>query len=261
MANMTAIMDIARRRGLTVIEDAAQAHGAECGGRRAGSIGHIGCFSFYPGKNLGAYGEGGAIVTSDPQAEKTIRCLRDWGQSGKYNHVLKGFNYRMDAIQAAVLNVKMRYIEEWTEARRAHAARYDKLLAPLGIQTPPADHLGRHVYHVYAVRIRGRDEVQRRLEADGIATGIHYPVPVHLQPAYSDLGFEPGDLPVSERVATEVLSLPMYAELADEQVDAVVKAVASQVGGRTSAPIHSPRVRGSRPEELRMPRPVLGEAV
>jgi dTDP-4-amino-4,6-dideoxygalactose transaminase len=230
MADMPALMDIARRHRLILIEDAAQAHGAESYGRRAGSIGHIGCFSFYPGKNLGAYGEGGAVVTNDARAAETMRSLRDWGQEGKYNHVLRGFNYRMDEIQAAVLNAKMAHIERWTEARRSHAARYDALLAPLGIGTPSPDRHGRHVYHVYAVRVRDRDAVQAQLKTEGIGTGIHYPVPVHCQPAYSDLGYGPGDLPVSERLAAEFLSLPMYAELTPMQVETVAAAVARQTG-------------------------------
>ena len=207
MADMDPIMEIARRHGLVVIEDAAQAHGAEYKGRRAGSIGDLGCFSFYPGKNLGAYGEGGAVVCNDPELARQVALLRDWGQESKYNHVLPGYNYRMDGIQGAVLNVKMNYIEAWTEARRSVASQYDRLLAghPYKRPAPPAN--CRHVYHVYAVELKHRDVVQKLLQADGVATGIHYPVPVHLQKAYASLGSQKGDFPVTEALANRFLSL------------------------------------------------------
>jgi dTDP-4-amino-4,6-dideoxygalactose transaminase len=221
MADMDPILKIAKGRGLVVIEDAAQAHGAEYRGRRSGSIGQLGCFSFYPGKNLGACGEGGAVVTNDAQLARTMRMLRDWGQSGKYNHVLQGYNYRMDAIQAAVLNVKLKHLEAWTEARRIHAAHYDTLLTARGVQTPARGNEYRHVYHVYAVRLSGRDVVRRRLETAGVACGMHYPVPVHLQPAYRELGYGIGDFPVAERLATQTLSLPIYPELAGQQIERV----------------------------------------
>jgi dTDP-4-amino-4,6-dideoxygalactose transaminase len=217
MADMDPIIEIARRHGLIVIEDAAQSHGAEYKGRRAGSIGDVGCFSFYPGKNLGAYGEGGASVSNHPELARQMALLRDWGQESKYNHVVPGYNYRMDGIQGAVLNVKMDYIEAWTEARRTVASQYDRLLAgrPYGRPAPPAH--TRHVYHVYAIELAQRDRVQRALQAAGIGTGIHYPVPVHLQKAYADLGYGPGHLPVTEALANRFLSLPIYAELQSEQ--------------------------------------------
>lgn len=223
MADMDPIMAIARRHGLVVIEDAAQAHGAEYKGRRAGSIGDLGCFSFYPGKNLGAYGEGGAVVTADPALARRISLLRDWGQQAKYHHVLPGYNFRMDSIQAAVLNVKMNYIEAWTEARRDVAAHYDRMLASSGLPRPvsPAD--GRHVYHVYAVEHPDRDAAIKALQAAGIATGIHYPIPVHLQKAYADLAYGAGDFPVTERLAERFLSLPIYPELRESQVAQVVR--------------------------------------
>lgn len=230
MADMDPIMAIAAKHGLTVVEDCAQAHGAEYKGRRAGSIGHVGCFSFYPGKNLGAYGEGGAIVSNDPEIMKTVRMLRDWGQAKKYDHVLKGFNARLDEIQAAVLRVKLKYIEGWTEGRRAVAARYEAGLGGLGIGIPKPPAHCRHVYHVYAIRSADRDALQAKLQEAGVATGIHYPVPVHLQTAYADLGYKAGDLPVTEQIAAEWLSLPMFAELEPGQVDAVIKAV-KQAGG------------------------------
>jgi len=223
MADMDPIMEIARRHGLIVIEDAAQAHGAEYKGRRAGSIGDLGCFSFYPGKNLGAFGEGGAVVTDLPELARRVSLLRDWGQETKYNHVVAGYNYRMDGIQGAVLNVKMDYIEGWTEARRSVAAQYDRLLAssPLGRPTPPAH--SRHVYHVYAVGHPRRDRALEALQAAGVGVGIHYPVPVHLQKAYAGLGYRAGDLPVTERLAEEFLSLPIYPELEPEQAAEVAR--------------------------------------
>jgi dTDP-4-amino-4,6-dideoxygalactose transaminase len=222
MADMDPIMEVARRYGLVVIEDAAQSHGADYKGRSAGSIGEIGCFSFYPGKNLGAYGEGGAAVTNDPELARRMTLLRDWGQESKYYHILPGYNYRMDAIQGAVLNVKMDHIENWTEGRRSIAAHYNRLLADSRCQLPAPPCYSRHVYHVYAIRVADRDRVQRALSAAGIGTSIHYPVPVHLQKAYGDLGYRPGDLPVTEAVADQFLSLPIYPELRPDEVVEVV---------------------------------------
>jgi len=222
MADMDPIMEIARRHNLVVIEDAAQAHGAEYKGRRAGSIGDLGCFSFYPGKNLGAYGEGGAVVSNNAEFAKRVSLLRDWGQESKYNHVAHGYNYRMDGIQGAVLKVKMDYIEAWTEARRSVASTYDHLLDKHRCKRPAPPAHSRHVYHVYAVMLEQRDEVQKVLQAAGIGTGIHYPVPVHLQKAYADLGYRAGDLPVTEQLANQFLSLPIYAELRPAQVSEVV---------------------------------------
>lgn len=232
MADMDAIMAVARRHRLIVIEDAAQAHGAEYKGRRAGSIGDAGCFSFYPGKNLGAYGEGGAVVCNDAEIAQRISLLRDWGQASKYNHVVAGYNYRMDGIQGAILNVKMKYIEEWTEARRAVAFQYDRLLDGHPDRRPAPPTYSRHVYHVYAIEVAERDQAQAKLQAAGISTGIHYPVPVHLQKAYAGLGYKAGDLPVTEFLAGKFLSLPIYAELQPDQVSTVIselqKAVLTQ---------------------------------
>jgi dTDP-4-amino-4,6-dideoxygalactose transaminase len=222
-ADMDPIMEIAQRHGLTVIEDAAQAHRSEYKGRRVGSIGDIGCFSFYPGKNLGAYGEGGMAVTNNPEYDRTMRMLRDWGQESRYNHVLKGYNYRMDGVQGAILRVKLRYLDRWTEARRTHAAQYDELLADLSLKTPVVMPYSHHVYHIYAVRSFQRDRLQAGLQAEGIQTGIHYPIPVHLQPAYTDLGYRLGAFPYSEKVAKEEFSLPLYAELTSTQVDTVAE--------------------------------------
>lgn len=234
-ADMDPIGDIARRHKLVVIEDACQAHGAEYKNRRAGSLGDIGCFSFYPGKNLGAYGEGGAAVTSNPQYAEKMRLLRSWGEKTRYEHVVRGFNYRMDGIQGAVLGVKLRHLESWTEARRGHAATYNRLLAG-SFARPPADRPGvRHVYHVYAVRLQQRDAWRAHLTENGIQTGIHYPVPIHLQPAYRDLGYRRGDFPVSERVAAEVLSIPIFPELNEGQINTVVDALRAGLPARPSA--------------------------
>ncbi len=224
-ADMDPIMEIARRRRLIVIEDAAQAHGAEYHGRRCGSIGDIAAFSFYPGKNLGAYGEGGALTTSNPEYARMIRVLRDWGQEKKYEHRYKGFNYRMDAIQGAILRVKLRRLEQWTEARRSRAALYDQLLAGAGVGTPAVRPGARHVFHVYTIRTAERERYRRLLADRGIHTGVHYPIPVHLQAAHADLGYTAGAFPNAERAAAEVLSLPMFAELTDSQVEQVAAAV------------------------------------
>ena len=224
-ADLDPILDIARRHRLLVIEDAAQAHAAEYQGRRVGSIGDLGCFSFYPGKNLGAYGEGGMVVTNNEEFAHTIRMLRDWGQERKYHHVLKGFNYRMEGIQGAILRVKLRHLDAWTEARRRHAARYNALLAGVAVQKPVEMPYAKHVYHVYAIRTPRRDVLQESLQVRDIQTGIHYPIPVHLQKAYANFGYGPGDLPVTEQASNELLSLPMFAELADQQIEAVCAAV------------------------------------
>ncbi|MET0528766.1 MAG: DegT/DnrJ/EryC1/StrS family aminotransferase [Microvirga sp.] len=228
LANMAAISEIAQRHRLMIIEDAAQAHGAERDGRKAGTFGAIGCFSFYPGKNFGGCGEGGAIVTDDPDLAASIRCLRDWGQAGKYNHVMQGYNYRMDTVQAAALSVKLRFLPAWTKARQRIAARYDELLAGTGIKTPDPAGL-EHVYHVYAVRVAERDKVKALLTQAGIATGIHYPRPVHQQPAYSAAVRGSGGFPVSEELTAQFLSLPIFPEMTDEQIrtvaDTLVKSV------------------------------------
>lgn len=224
-ADMDPILEISQRYGLTVIEDAAQAHGAEYKTRRVGGIGDLGCFSFYPSKNLGACGEGGMVVTNDPEYARTIRMLRDWGSERKYHHVLRGYNYRLDGIQAAILRVKLCHLEDWTKARRAQATRYGELLSGSGVQTPETRPYARHVYHIYAIHTLHRDALQKSLQVQEIHTGIHYPVPVHLQKAYADLGYKPGDLPCSERAANRVLSLPMFAEISDVQLQSVAAAI------------------------------------
>jgi dTDP-4-amino-4,6-dideoxygalactose transaminase len=231
-ADMDPILEIARRRNLIVVEDAAQAHGAKYRGRLAGTIGDIGCFSFYPAKNLGAYGEGGAVTTSNPEHAKIIRMLRDWGQDRKYHHVLRGYNYRMEGLQGAILRVKLRHLDKWTKRRRALAAQYNSLLANCGVQLPLEMPSAEHVYHLYTIRAMDRDGLQKALLTEGVQTAVHYAEPAHLQPAYADLGYGPGSLPEAERAAREVLSLPMYPELSDEQVRIVGQAFEKISAGR-----------------------------
>jgi dTDP-4-amino-4,6-dideoxygalactose transaminase len=236
-ADLDPIRELAQGRGLIVIEDAAQAHGAEYKGRRVGNLGDLASFSFYPAKNLGAYGEGGLVTTSNPEYAQAIRILRDWGQERKYHHLRKGFNYRMDAIHGAILRVKLRHLDAWNQARRDYAAQYDLLLRGLDdghsyrLRTPEAAPYSRHAYHIYAVRSSHRDALQQSLAAEGVQTGIHYPVPIHLQPAYADLGYRSGAFPVSERAAREVLSLPMYPELSRAQIAATAAAVQKHCRG------------------------------
>lgn len=224
---MDAILDFARRHRVRVIEDACQAHGARYKGRRAGSFGDMGCFSFYPGKNLGAYGDGGAIVCNDPGSYDALRLLRDLGQKNKYEHVVKGENCRLDSLQAAVLDVKLRHLDDWNDARRHHAAAYDRLLREIGIEPPRKLHDEGHVYHLYVIEVENRDRVQAALSERGIATGVHYPIPIHLQRAYADLGLGPGSFERTERSANRILSLPMFAELTEDQIVSVVDALAS----------------------------------
>jgi dTDP-4-amino-4,6-dideoxygalactose transaminase len=225
-ADMDPILEVARAHGLFVIEDAAQGHGAEYNGRRAGSLGDAGCFSFYPGKNLGAFGEAGAVVTGNDELHEKIRILRDHGQIRKYHHTMVGWNCRMDGIQASVLRIKLRHLEKGNELRRSHAAQYDRAFEAMGeITTPYEDPYARHVYHIYAIRVRERDETIRRLAEMGIASGIHYPVPVHLQEAYQNLGYEEGAFPIAEQVAKEFVSLPMFPELTPAQIDMVAEGV------------------------------------
>ena len=228
--DMDPILEIARQHNLVVIEDASQAHGAEYKGRRVGSMGDMTCFSFYPGKNLGAYGEAGMVVTDNPTFARTIRMLRDWGAEKKYHHVLKGYNFRMEGIQGAVLRVKLQRLETWTEARRTAASHYDRLFAGSDVATPQAMSYARHVYHIYAVRTGHRQAWQEALLAQGIQTGIHYPTPVHLLPAFADLGYAAGQFPCSEKASQEVLSLPMFAELTPDQCEEVAHAVKKLAG-------------------------------
>jgi dTDP-4-amino-4,6-dideoxygalactose transaminase len=220
-ANLDAICAIARRHSLLVVEDAAQAHGAFYQGRRVGSFGHAAGFSFYPAKNLGAFGDGGMMVTNDKSVAERIRQLRNYGQSVKYCHLVKGTNSRLDTLQAAVLRVKLRYLDQWNAQRRKHADTYHKLLAAFPVVCPVTPPGGDHIYHLYVIQVENRDSVQAALNSGGVDTGIHYPGPVHLQEACADLGYRPGDFPVTEALAARILSLPMFAELTGKQIDHV----------------------------------------
>lgn len=224
-AEMDPILDIARRHHLAVIEDAAQAHGAEYRGRRAGSMADIACFSFYPGKNLGAYGDGGAITTDNAEFAERARMLRDHGRRDKYAHQIIGYGYRLDALQAAVLGVKLPHLDAWNARRRAIADRYTELLTNTDYVTPYVPPHITPIYHIYCIRARDRDGLLKHLKERGIDAGIHYPIPLHLQPVYKDLGYRLGDFPHAEKAASEILSLPMYAELTDAQVDQIVDAI------------------------------------
>lgn len=224
-ADMDPILDLARRHNLIVIEDAAQAHGAEYKGRRAGSMGELACFSFYPGKNLGAYGEGGAVVTSDERYLEPLKQLRDQGQSEKYFHTMVGYNYRMEAIQGAVLGVKLKYLDDWNARRRQHAAVYHRELANSEFRLLEEQPETVSVHHVFPLFTERRDELRAHLQAAGISTGLHYPIPVHLQPGFRHLGYDEGDLPETERACKEVLSLPMYPELTNQEVARIVDCV------------------------------------
>ena len=231
-ADMDPILEVARRHGLVVIEDAAQAHGAKYRERPVGSLADIACFSFYPTKNLGACGEGGAVTTSNAEYARTIRMLRDWGQDRKYHHLLHGFNYRMEGLQGAILRVKLRHLDQWTEARCAAASKYNRLLTDCGVELPIELPWARHVYHVYTVRTEDRDALQATLCAEGIQTAVHYALPVHLQPAYAGLGYGQGAFPQSEKAAKEVLSLPLFPEITDTQIQKVAQALTSLAAAR-----------------------------
>ncbi len=224
-ADLDPILEIADTHGLVTIEDAAQAHGAVYKERRVGGFGRVGCFSFYPGKNLGAYGEGGALVTNDESVYRAARMLRDHGQRQRYHHDAVGYNYRMDGIQGAVLRVKLRYLDRWIEARRRLAHMYSDLLAGTGVVLPYESPHSSGVYHLYVIRTAERDLLRGQLSESGIQTGLHYPVPCHLQKAYADLGYKEGDLPVTEVCARELLSLPLFAELTEEEVRKVAEKV------------------------------------
>jgi dTDP-4-amino-4,6-dideoxygalactose transaminase len=226
-ADMDPILEIAKKNNLIVIEDACQAHGAVYkGSRKAGSMGLAGCYSFYPGKNLGACGEGGAVVTSDEKIDKTVRMLRDHGQSQKYYHEIEGYNGRLDAIQAGILRIKLKYLDEWNEARRKNAKLYDKLFQGIEeVEVVPEPSWSTSVYHLYVIKIKNRDAIQKKLAEKGVGTALHYPVPLHLQNAYKHLGYKAGDFPITEKHAKEILSLPMFPELTEEQIVYVVGSI------------------------------------
>jgi dTDP-4-amino-4,6-dideoxygalactose transaminase len=235
-ADMDPILEFARANGLFVIEDAAQAHGAECKGRKAGTMGDAGCFSFYPGKNLGAFGEAGAVVTNDPELRKQIQVLRDHGQSQKYYHTSMGWNCRMDGIQAAVLSIKLGYLDEANLLRRKHALEYNQAFAGMDdVLTPLEASYARHVYHVYTIRVQERDPVRRELQEKGVGCAVHYPVPIHLQEACRNLGYKEGAFPIAESLAEQFLSLPMFPELTTEKVEYVAGCVGETVGERALA--------------------------
>jgi dTDP-4-amino-4,6-dideoxygalactose transaminase len=225
-AAMDAIMSLADRHDLAIIEDACQAHGAYYKGRRVGSLGHAAAFSFYPTKNLGGCGDAGMVVTNDAQVADHVRAMRNCGQKAKYIHELPPFNHRLDTLQAAILRVKLRYLDQWNEARWRNAALYTKLLTGSGIVTPVEDPDSVHVYHLYVVRTPRRDGLQAYLREQGIGTAIHYPVPIHLQPFYAGNGFRRGQFPVTEGLCDEIISLPMFPEMTTEQVEHVAANVA-----------------------------------
>jgi dTDP-4-amino-4,6-dideoxygalactose transaminase len=229
-AEMDPIVEFAREYGLFVVEDACQAPGAEYKGRKVGTLGDAACFSFYPGKNLGAFGEAGAVVTSNAEWEEKIRILRDHGQVRKYHHTMVGWNCRMDGIQAAVLRIKLQHLDRGNKLRRAHAAHYDRALDSVEeVITPVQAFWARHVHHIYAIRAQDRDAVLRLLADKGIGCGVHYPVPIHLQEAYRTLGYQQGVFPVAERCAAEFISLPMFPELTSTQIETVTEAVKEAV--------------------------------
>jgi dTDP-4-amino-4,6-dideoxygalactose transaminase len=230
MVDLEPLLEICDRHGLALIEDAAQAHGATYYGRQAGTVGRVGCFSFYPGKNLGAYGEGGAITTNDDAIATRVRSLRDHAQTERYRHEELGFNYRMDGLQGAVLSVKLRHLEEWNSIRRHVATRYRKLLGDTPLALPEEAEGRRHVWHLYVVRHAERTRLQQALASAGIATGVHYSIPVHLQPAYASLGHRVGDFPVAERVAQQCLSLPIYPELSKEAQEHIAQILKHATG-------------------------------
>jgi dTDP-4-amino-4,6-dideoxygalactose transaminase len=221
--DLDGVLAIARRHNLVVIEDAAQAHGARYKGKRAGSFGNAAAFSFYPSKNLGAIGDGGMITTSDDRAAERLRLLRNYGQRVKYYHSVPGTNSRLDTLQAAVLSLKLPHLDGWNAARRAHAAAYNERLR--GVTTPAAAADVEHIYHLYVIQTAGRDALEQRLRARQIQSGIHYPVPAHLQEACASLGYQAGDFPVTEAAAPRILSLPMFAELTEAQIDYVAETV------------------------------------
>lgn len=225
-ADMDPIMEIAQKNNITVIEDACQAHGALYNNRKAGSFGAVGCFSFYPGKNLGAYGEGGAIVTQDEEIASTIRMIRDHGQAKKYFHDMEGYNGRLDAIQAGVLRIKLRRLSDWNHSRHENAAYYNELLSKVnGVTLPVEADFASSVYHLYVILVDDREDFQQFLSDKGIGTGLHYPLPLHLQKAYAHLGYKDGSFPVTESVAKSLISLPMFPELTREQIEYVVQCI------------------------------------
>ncbi len=220
-ADMDPILELAEKYNLKVIEDACQAHGAEYKGKKVGCYGNAACFSFYPSKNLGAYGDAGMVVTNDEKISERLVMLRNYGQKVKYHHLMKGFNNRLDTIQATILRVKLKRLDEWNEARRKNAKRYNELLGDAVI-TPIEESYARHIYHLYVIRVKNREDLQKFLNEKGISTAIHYPIPIHMQKAYLDLGYKEGDFYATEKSAKEILSLPMFPELSEEEIKYIV---------------------------------------
>lgn len=243
-ADMDPILAIARQHGLRVIEDACQAHGARYKGRRVGSLGDAAAFSFYPSKNLGAFGDGGMVVTSDISLADRLRLLRNLGQQAKYHHQIKGYNHRLDTLQAAILSTKLLHLDEWNGARGRSAALYDRLLVGLPLFAPQTAAWAEHVFHLYVIRVPEREALQAHLKNAGIATGLHYPVPIHLQPAFQELGYRQGAFPVTEQFAGEILSLPMYPELRSEAVVYTVNAIKEFIDQSVIAIPHPPSSDG-----------------
>jgi dTDP-4-amino-4,6-dideoxygalactose transaminase/RimJ/RimL family protein N-acetyltransferase len=225
LADMDGVLDIARRHQLHVVEDACQAHGARHRGKRAGSMGDIGAFSFYPGKNLGAYGDAGALVTNNAEVADSVRKMRNYGQRKKYDHEYLAWNRRMDTLQAAVLRVKLPHLDAWNDARQRHAAAYSRLLAAAGVELPKPESPGEHVYHLFVIQAERRADLLTHLEQNGIKAGIHYPIPIHMQEAYRDRGMGRGSFPVAEAAASRLLSLPMYPELSEQQMQRIAEVV------------------------------------
>ena len=225
-ADMDPIMMLAKKYNLKIIEDAAQAHGAEYKDKKVGSIGDVACFSFYPGKNLGAYGDAGMITTNSEEIARNVKLLRNHGSIKKYEHKIEGYSSRLDNLQAAILRVKLRHLNKWNESRRKNAKKYNELLSSIsGIITPYEADYAKHVYHLYVIRTEERDKLREELKLKDIATGIHYPIPLHLQPAYKYLGYKEGDFPITEKVSQEILSLPMFSELNDQQTEEIVELI------------------------------------
>jgi dTDP-4-amino-4,6-dideoxygalactose transaminase len=231
-ADVDPLLELCATHGLALVEDACQAHGARYKGRRVGGLGRVAAFSFYPSKNLGAYGDGGAVTTDDDETAKRIRLLRDLGQSSKYTHAVEGWNERLDTIQAAVLRVKLGHLDRWNASRRRHAGAYEELLSSVEVRAPRSAVWAEHVWHLYVIRAPRRDELRSALAARGVETGMHYPLPLHLQPALSDLGYSKGDFPVTEAWAEELLSLPMFPELEPSEIEYVTSSLAAFYTGR-----------------------------
>lgn len=247
-AHMGPIRQLADKHALVVIEDACQAHGARYKGKRVGSLGHAAAFSFYPGKNLGAYGDGGMVVTNDRKIAQRLQMLRNYGQKEKYKHLFRGYNRRLDTLQAAILRVKLKYLEKWNAARRWNAKLYQKNLEGSGVVVPGEAGGAESVWHLYVIRTEHRDQLKEHLISKGVSASIHYPVPIHLQPAYHDLRHKRGDFPVTEAYADRILSLPMYAELTAHQIEFVAETIGEfQAARQTVEPASEHRIRGISP--------------